>query len=195
MGVGNNAPTRALDVAGPSATFGITNTTAGTGGTMSIDAPSNSMAQIDVAGATYLRINTNGTERTRIDSTGNMYVESGNFWQYTPNPTALAAGANAITAAGLQGQIFTVAAAVTTAVTFTLPLATALDTLFAQVPTTNIGFDFYIINAGVTSAAVTVAVNTGITLGAGSLTVAIGTSAKFRLRRTAANTYLLYRMG
>lgn len=195
MGVGNNAPTRALDVAGPSATLGITNTTAGTGGTMSIDAPSNNMAQIDVAGATYLRINTNGTERTRIDSTGNMYVESGNFWQYTPNPTVLAAGANAITAAGLQGQIFTVAAAVTTAVTFTLPLATALDTLFAQVPTTNIGFDFYIINAGVTSAAVTVAVNTGITLGAGSLTVAIGTSAQFRLRRTAANTYLLYRMG
>jgi hypothetical protein len=131
------------------------------------------------------------TERMRIDSAGNTYVETGNLWQYSPAPTALAAGANAGTAAQLQSGMFSAAQA--TAVTLTMPTGTAIDTGFAGVPAVDIGFYFYVINTGSALGAVTVAVNTGVT-SLGSLVVAIGTSAQFRLRRTAANTYIMYRL-
>jgi len=175
----------------------------GAGGWIYKTTAASSFIQVNINGSVNTLTAASGTagaaisfaEKTRVDVSGNMYIESGNFWQYTPTPTALAAGANAITAAQLQGQLFTVASGITTAVTFTLPLATALDTFFAQAPTTNIGFDFYIINTGTSAAAVTVAVNTGITNGFGSLTVAINTTAQYRLRRTAASTYILYRLG
>jgi hypothetical protein len=134
---------------------------------------------------------TNSTERMRIDSVGNTYVETGNLWQYSPAPTALAAGANAGTAAQLLGGMFS--AAQTTAVTLTMPTGTAIDTGFPSVPAVDIGFYFYVINTGSALGAVTVAVNTNVT-SLGSLVVAIGTSAQFRLRRTAANTYVMYRL-
>ena len=38
------------------------------------------------------------------------------------------------------------------------------------------------------------AANTGVTT-LGGLTIATGTSAQFRIRRTAANTFVLYRLG
>ena len=134
---------------------------------------------------------TNSIERMRIDSAGNTYVETGNLWQYSPAPTALAAGANAGTAAQLLGGMFS--AAQTTAVTLTMPTGTAIDTGFSGVPAVDIGFYFYVINTGSALGAVTVAVNTNVT-SLGSLVVAIGTSAQFRLRRTAANTYVMYRL-
>ena len=129
-------------------------------------------------------------ERMRIDTTGNIYVEAGNLWQYSPAPTALAAGANAGTAAQLRSGMFS--AAQTTAVTLTMPTGTAIDTGFAA-PGFDIGFYFYVINTGSALGDVTVAVNTNIT-SLGSLVVAIGTSAQFRLRRTVANTYIMYRL-
>lgn len=138
-----------------------------------------------------LAFNTNGSERMRIDTSGNAYVETGNLWQYSPAPTALAAGANAGTAAQLLGGMFS--AAQTTAVTLTMPTGTAIDTGFAGVPAVDIGFYFYVINTGSALGAVTVAVNTNVT-SLGSLVVAIGTSAQFRLRRTVANTYIMYRL-
>ena len=134
---------------------------------------------------------TAASERMRIDSSGNAYVEAGNLWQYSPAPTALAAGANAGTAAQLRSGMFS--AAQTTAVTLTMPTGTAIDTGFSGVPAVDIGFYFYVINTGSALGAVTVAVNTGVT-SLGSLVVAIGTSAQFRLRRTAANTYIMYRL-
>lgn len=73
VGIGTNAPDRALSVAGSGATIGITNTGA-SGGTMSIDAPSSGVAQIDVASANAFRINTNSNERMRIDSSGNIGI-------------------------------------------------------------------------------------------------------------------------
>jgi len=138
-----------------------------------------------------LIISTASTERMRIDSVGNTYVENGNLWQYSPAPTALAAGANAGTAAQPRSGMFS--AAQTTAVTLTMPTGTAIDTGFSGVPAVDIGFYFYVINTGSALGAVTVAVNTNVT-SLGSLVVAIGTSAQFRLRRTAANTYIMYRL-
>ena len=130
-------------------------------------------------------------EKMRMDSVGNTYVQTGNLWQYSPAPTALAAGANSASATNLQGGMFSAAQA--TAVTLTMPTGTAIDTGFAGVPAVDIGFYFYVINTGSALGAVTVAVNTNVT-SLGSLVVAIGTSAQFRLRRTAANTYIMYRL-
>ena len=146
---------------------------------------------IGTIGSAALIFNTANTERMRIDSTGNTYVKAGNLWQYSPAPTALAAGANAGTAAQLLGGMFS--AAQTTAVTLTMPTGTAIDTGFSGVPAVDVGFYFNVINTGSALGAVTVAVNTGVT-SLGSLVVAIGTSAQFRLRRTAANTYIMYRL-
>lgn len=135
-------------------------------------------------------------ERMRVDNTGNTFIQTGNFWKYSPAPTALVAGANAVTAVQLKGEIFTVAAAITTAVTMTLPTGTAIDTEFPDVPSVNIGFDFFVQNNGTTAGAVTVALNGNTNGGvAGNLTVGINTSAHFRLRRTAASSYTLYRLG
>ncbi len=154
-------------------------------------------ARININGTSLeFHVNETTTARLFIDSSGNVMIGAGNFWKYTPTPTTLNAGANAVTAVQLKGEIFTTTA--TTAVTMTLPLATDLDTYFsgAVAAGLNIGFDFYVQNNGSSTGAITVSVNTGITNGgiAGNLTVAIGTYAKFRLRRTAANTYILYRL-
>lgn len=73
VGIGTNAPDRALSIAGNNATLGITNTGA-SGGGMSIDAPTSGLAQIDVAGANALRFNNNSAERMRIDANGNIGI-------------------------------------------------------------------------------------------------------------------------
>ena len=129
------------------------------------------------------------TEAVRIDSIGNTYIETGNLWQYAPAPTSISV-ATTLTAAQLQTTIINTTGA--TGYTVTLPLASAIDTAFVGVPTTNIGFDFYVVNTA--SGTITMAVNTGITA-IGTLTILTGISAYFRLRRTAANTYILYRIG
>ena len=130
-----------------------------------------------------------------LDGNGNFYNGQGTIWKYTPAPTVLNAGANQVTAAQLRGDLFTTTA--TTAVTMTLPVANTIDAIFASTITTNIGFDFHVINNGTSLGAITISANTGITNGgiAGNLTVTIGTYSAFRLRRTAANTYILYRIG
>ena len=173
---------------------GAAGSTAFSGGIQNLSNSSRSVsleADPTNAGANSLILfNIDNTERMRIDSVGNTYVETGNLWEYSPAPTALAAGANAGTAAQLSGGMFS--AAQTTAVTLTMPTGTAIDTGFAA-PAVDIGFYFYVINTGSALGAVTVAVNTNVT-SLGSLVVAIGTSAQFRLRRTAANTYVMYRL-
>lgn len=73
VGIGTNAPDRALSISGSNATIGITNTEA-FGGAMSIDAPLSGLAQIDIAGANALRFNTNSAERMRVTATGNVGI-------------------------------------------------------------------------------------------------------------------------
>ena len=138
---------------------------------------------------TYLPLTfyNNGAEKMRLDTSGNFYVETGTFWVPAPAPTSIAA-VTTLTAAQLQTGIINTTG---TTYTVTLPLATAIDSAFTQVPAVNIGFDFYIVNTA--SGTITMAVNTGIT-SVGTLTVLTGISAQFRLRRTAANTYILYRV-
>jgi hypothetical protein len=126
------------------------------------------------------------TERIRIDSAGNAQLSTGAVMPYAPAPTGIAA-ATTLTNANIQGQIIS---ATGTTYTITMPLGTTMETL-ATWATTNIAYDFFVINTA--SGVITMAVNTGVT-SLGSLTVSIGASAHFRIRRTAANTFVLYRL-
>jgi len=131
---------------------------------------------------------TANTERMRIDSAGNAYIETGLLWQYAPTPTTKAAAAT-LTAAELATDIITLTG---TTYTITLPTGTALDTYYTGVPAVNIGYDFHIVNTA--SGTITIAQGASGMSTVGTLTIATGVSAHFRLRRTAANTYILYRL-
>ena len=58
---------------------------------------------------------------------------------------------------------------------------------------TNSVFDFVIINTGNTAGVVTMTAAAGFTI-VGLATIAIATSAMFRARRSADNTWVLYRL-
>ena len=139
---------------------------------------------------TYLPMTfyTGGSERVRIDTSGNFYISTANLWQYAPAPTTKAAAAT-LTAAELSTDIITLTG---TTYTITLPTGTALDTYYTGVPAVNIGYDFHIVNTA--SGIITIAVGASGMTSVGLLTVAATVSAHFRLRRTAANTYILYRL-
>ena len=141
-----------------------------------------------VSGNTVFYTNGITTERMRIDSSGNAYIETGLLWQYAPTPTTKAAAAT-LTAAELATDIITLTG---TTYTITLPTGTALDTYYTGVPAVNIGYDFHIVNTA--SGIITIAVGASGMTSVGLLTVAATVSAHFRLRRTAANTYILYRL-
>jgi hypothetical protein len=99
-----------------------------------------------------------------------------------------------LTAAQICNQML-VANPSATAATYTLPLGTAIE---AAVPNATVGsyFDLSIVNIGTDSGAVTLAVNTGVTNGGNALAaLAIGTSGLFRFRKTADNTFVVYRLG
>ena len=127
------------------------------------------------------------TEGARLDSAGAFTVSTGPSIVYTPAPAATISALTTLTNAQILPQIV-----VTSGTTFTLtmPLGTTLETL-VNWSTTNIGFNFTVINTA--SGTITMAVNTGVTA-VGTLTVLTGISANFRLRRTAANTFIMYRV-
>lgn len=99
-----------------------------------------------------------------------------------------------LTAAQILGGILTTDPS-TSAGSYTLPLATDLDTSTgnAKIGST---FDFVVINLGTSSGTATILTNTGWTLvGKMSLpiTTTVGSSAMFRARKTAAGAWTLYR--
>jgi len=126
-------------------------------------------------------------ERVRVDNAGNMQMQTGALMPYTPNPGSISA-VTTLTNAQLQTQLINTTG---TTYTVTMPLGTTLDTL-ANWAAVDVGYDFVIINTA--SGTITMAVNTGVT-SIGTLTVLTGISARFRIRRTAASTYILYRIG
>ena len=128
-----------------------------------------------------------GNVRQVIDSAGNAMFGTGNVLVYTPTPASISSGASPLTNANLQTQIINTTG---TTYTLTLPTGTTLNTLVTWY-TVDLGFDFSVINTA--SGTVTLGLNTGVT-NLGSLAVATGTSARFRIRRTAASTYIVYRL-
>jgi hypothetical protein len=203
VGIGTTSPSGLLHLSGntaattaPTIVLQDTGTTATRLGTLTNDGGDLVLAM--TASLTDLRsaitlfddrkitFNTNAAERMRIDSSGNVQVQTGAVMPYAPAPAAISAAAT-LTNANIQAQIIS---ATGTTYTITMPLGTTLETLATWV-TTGIAYDFAVINTA--SGIITMAVNTGVT-SLGSLTIAIAASAQFRIRRTAANTFVLYRL-
>lgn len=108
-----------------------------------------------------------------------------------PTPTAKTADFTA-TIAELLTRIITVTKA--SAVAATLPLGTDTDAgLFGGLAKVGDSFEFCVINLGSSSGAVTMTAATGHTI-VGAVVVAIATSARFRTVKTAANTFVTYRV-
>lgn len=109
-----------------------------------------------------------------------------------PNPTAIAATATLTIA---QMPVSICATSGTAAISLTLPTGTLTDAgITAPALPINGCFDWVVINTGTSLGAVTMVAGTGHTI-VGSATVAIGTSARLRTRKTAANTFVTYRIG
>ena len=108
-----------------------------------------------------------------------------------PTPSAVDASAT-LTIAQLLTRIITTNSA--TAVAFTLPTGTLTDAgILGGLLLVNQSFDWSIVNTGSAVGVVTVSGGTGNTL-VGSGILAITTSATFRTRKTAANTFVTYRV-
>jgi len=122
--------------------------------------------------------------------TGALMFASSVLFEYQPTPTALTA-TGTLTVAQLLTRIITETSA--TAVTATLPTGTLMDGGMPAGIAANESFDWTIVNLGSASGAVTVAAGTAHTV-VGSMSVPISTSATFRSRRTAANTWVTYRL-
>lgn len=135
-----------------------------------------------------LQLQSGGTTAVTIDTSENTYIQAGLLWQFSPAPTSKSTTATLTAAEVAAGIINTTG----TSYTVTLPTGTALDTYFSGVPTTDVSFDFSVINTA--SGTITIAVGASGMTSLGTLTVTTNVSARFRLRRTAANTYILYRV-
>ena len=106
-------------------------------------------------------------------------------------PTAVTA-TGTLTIANLLTQIVTSTSA--TAVSLTLPTGTLSDAgVSGGTSAVNTSFDWAIINLGSAIGDVTLVAGTAHTI-VGSVTVAVGTSGKFRSRKTATNTFVTYRV-
>ena len=142
----------------------------------------------DLAYQDYLAVNIGGGTATNLQHLGNIFISQ-------PTPTAItAAGSTTLTVAQLLTRIITVTQ--TAAVTLVLPTGTLTDAgILSGQLLVGQAFDWNIINLGSSSGAVTVNGGTNHTFSStGSGTVAITTSATFRTLKTAANTYITYRV-
>ncbi len=109
-----------------------------------------------------------------------------------PTPTSLSATAT-LTIAQLLTLIIN--ATGTTAKNFTLPTGTLTDAgILGGALAVGQAFEWYLINTGTSSGTATLLAGTGHTIVGAALT-AIGTSSRWFTRKTAANTFVTYRIG
>ena len=143
------------------------------------------------AGTGFIAFNTGGgggsadTERARIDASGFTQFSSNLVMPYQGAPTSKAAAATLTGAELITGILNTTG----TTYTITLPTGTNIEGALTW-SANNVSLDWFVINTA--SGTITIGANGNTTLG--SLTIATGTSAQFRIRRTAANTFTVYRL-
>ena len=126
----------------------------------------------------------------KLDVTGPS-LQNGNIFFAQPTPSTKTA-TSTLTIAELLTSIVTTSG--TVAMTLTLPTGTLTDagTLSGLLPIDN-AFDWVIINRGTALCIVTIAAATGNTF-IGLATIPILSQATFRTRKTAANTFVTYRI-
>jgi len=123
--------------------------------------------------------------------TGKVWSDNDGAFDIQEAPAAYTATTVTLTIDDLRKRIIT--STQTAAVTMTLPTGTLTDADFNTLPVDG-SFDWTVLNLGSSSGAVTVQGGTGHTL-VGSGAVAISTATLFRTRKTAANTFVTYRVG
>ena len=128
---------------------------------------------------------------------GGFQVGDGNLneiWLGEQADVQTATSTATLTAAQVTGGIL-VGSPSTTAASYTLPTGTQIDAVLtnAKIGST---FDLVIINLGTSTGVITVLASTGVTLvGQATFpTAAAGSSGQFRFRRTAAATWVAYRV-
>ena len=125
------------------------------------------------------------TARARIDSAGYLQQLTAPILPYQGAPTSKAAAAT-LTGAELVTGILN-----TTGLTYTITLPTGANIESAlSWAGNNVALDWWVVNTA--SGVITIGANGNTTLGL--LTIAAGVSAYFRIRRTAANTFTVYRL-
>ena len=117
-------------------------------------------------------------------------IGNGGNWQIQPAPANIADGASMVmTAAELLTSIVTA----TPTASRNIQLPTAADLEASTVFAINDSFDFSVITLA--AFALTITVNTGVTIVGGAATGAgSGSAARYRIRKTAANTFIVYRI-
>tara|TARA_R110000868_G_scaffold220725_2_gene472135 strand:+ start:27 stop:1040 length:1014 start_codon:yes stop_codon:yes gene_type:complete len=137
-------------------------------------------APISATGSSFVVLSDgDGNIRATYNATGvGFYVQAA--------PTSKSTTATLTAAEVLAGILNTTG----TSYTVTLPLGSDLDTGTGGMATDS-AFTWNVINTA--SGTITVAANTGIT-SLGTLTIATGVSAAFKIRKTAASTFVLYRV-
>ncbi len=148
----------------------------------------NGSTVLSITTATAIRINA-GAQSARYDVGTDPFVEDLGQYQIYTTPGVLNA-TGALTAAMLGAGIVTSTTAA--GVTATLPTGTVMDAALLNMQI-NDSFDWSAIATGANAFTVTAAASGHTVVGAGA--VATLTSGHFRTAKTAAATYITYRVG
>lgn len=155
-------------------------------GTMSTQAAS----AVAITGGTVNGATVGATTPAAV--TGTNVVVNTNLFRRQPTPTAKTTAVTLTIAELLTGIITGTSA---TAVSYTLPTGTLSNAgVLGGAGAVNTSFDWHLINLGSATGVITLLAGTGHTI-VGLATTAISTTSRWRTRKTAANTFVTYRLG
>jgi hypothetical protein len=121
-----------------------------------------------------------------LDVGGNLQMLTGAVMQYQPAHVSITSAVT-LSNADIQSRIIITSGA---SYTITMPSGSTLNTLVSWAAS-NIGYDFCIINNA--SGTISLDANAGTTI-LGNVSILTGVSAQFRIRRSAAGAYVVYRL-